>query len=663
MGILAQLIGNVLRDKRTDEISATAAASILEPIMQNGLEHSTTTRELPVSQQPEVDYVRVRFAGDSGDGIQMTGTRLAESAARFGNDIATFPDFPADIRAPSGTIYGVSAYSLNIGHTEVDTFGDETDALVALNPAALRKYLEGVKQNGLLIIDMDAFTERAITKAGFSTNPLEDGSLSSFRVLPLEITSNTEKALKETGLSAKDARRSKNMWTLGLVLWLFERSTADVEHWIEQKFHKKPDVAKANIMALQAGHLYGEVTDLPPDVSRYRIQPAPLMEGEYRSINGNEGMAYGLYAGATLADLELFYGSYPITPASPLLHTVAKLKELGAISFQAEDEIAAICAAIGASYAGHLGVTGSSGPGIALKTEAIGLAIMTELPLVIVNVQRGGPSTGLPTKTEQSDLFQAIWGRNGDAPLPVIAPAHPGECFDMGVEAAKLATKHMTPLMVLTDGYIANASAPWKLPDFSDPAYAPFPVKKTTSPEGFLPYDHDPDTMARPWAVPGTADLMHRIGGLEKQAGSGNISYDGENHQLMTQIRAQKLEAIAKSIPPQHVESGATTGKLALLGWGSSWGPIRVAARRAELEGKSVSHIHLRHLWPLPPNLEELLSGFDRVIIPEMNNGQLATVLRSQMDVPVESVSCVKGRPFLVREIAKIIEDALGASS
>lgn len=622
---------------------------------------SPDQHELPVSQQPEVDYVRVRFAGDSGDGIQMTGTRLAEAAARFGNDIATFPDFPADIRAPSGTIYGVSAYSLNIGHSEVDTFGDETDALVALNPAALKKYLESVKQGGLLILDEDAFTDRALAKAGFEGNPLQDGSLAQYRLLLLPITSNTEKALQSTELSAKDARRCKNMWTLGLVLWLFERATTDIEGWVEQKFAKKHEVAEANILALRAGHMYGEVNDLPPDVTRFRIEPAPLREGEYRSINGNEAMAYGLYAGATLADLELFYGSYPITPASPLLHTIAKLKELGALSFQAEDEIAAICAAIGASYAGHLGVTGSSGPGIALKTEAIGLAIMTELPLVLVNVQRGGPSTGLPTKTEQSDLYQAVWGRNGDAPLPVIAPAHPAECFDIGIEAARIATTHMTPIMVLSDGYIANASAPWQLPQFDDPKYAPFPVQKPVNPEGFQPFAHDEETRARPWAVPGTPELMHRIGGLEKQAGDGNISYEGENHQLMTQIRASKLEAIAKALPAQTVESGRSTGKLALLGWGSSWGPIRVAARRAELAGKSVSHIHLRHIWPLPPNLEELLSGFDRIIIPEMNNGQLATLLRAHTQLTVESVTCVKGRPFLVREIAQIIEEVLGA--
>ncbi|MTI16495.1 2-oxoacid:acceptor oxidoreductase subunit alpha [Rhodobacteraceae bacterium RKSG542] len=615
--------------------------------------------ELPVSQNPEVDFVRVRIAGDSGDGVQMTGTQLAESAARFGNDIATFPDFPSDIRAPSGTVYGVSAYSLNIGHTEVATFGDESDALVALNPAALKKYLSGLKQGGTLVIDGGSFTDRAITKAGFDSDPRENGMLEGMRLIDVDITDLTEKAVKEAGLSAKDAKRCKNMWTLGLILWLFERDIEDISRWIERKFSKKPEIMQANLLALKAGHLYGENAELAPDVTRFHIPPAPVAAGDYRSINGNEAMAYGLYTGATLAGVDAFYGSYPITPASPLLHTFVKLKELGALSFQAEDEIAAVCAALGASYAGHLGITGSSGPGVALKTEALGLAIMTELPLVVVNVQRGGPSTGLPTKTEQSDLYQAVLGRNGDAPMPVIAPAHPGECFDIGVEACRLAVTHMTPVMVLSDGYIANSSQPWKLPDFNDPKYAPFPVTHPTDPVGFLPYGHDPETMARPWAIPGTPELMHRIGGLEREVGTGNISYEGENHHKMTEIRAGKLEAIRRAIPLQHVESGSETGRVAIVGWGSSWGPIRVATRRAIAQGKSVSHIHLRHISPMPSNLKELLSGFDKIIVPEMNYGQLAMLLRAQTGLEIDGRSCVKGRPFYVREISAMIDEAL----
>lgn len=616
--------------------------------------------DLPVSQTPEVDFVRIRIAGDSGDGIQLTGSRLAESAARFGNDIATFPDFPADIRAPSGTIYGVSAYSLNIGETEVLTFGDVSDALVALNPAALKKYIGELKIGGLLIIDSSSFTERALEKAGYAADPREDGTLSDFRLLPIDITELTTAALRESGVSTKDAKRCKNMWTLGLIHWLFEREIDGVESWLKDKFANKPEIAEANLLALRAGHMYGEVAELPAEISRYHIAPAPLRSGEYRTINGNEAMAYGLYAGATLADLDAFYGSYPITPASPLLHTFAKLKELGALSFQAEDEIAAIGSAIGASYAGHLGITGSSGPGIALKTEALGLAVATELPLIVVNVQRGGPSTGLPTKTEQSDLFQAVFGRNGDTPIPVIAASHPGDCFDVAVEAVKIATKHMTPIFILSDGYIANAAAPWRLPDLGEGDYAPFPVTKATDPDGFLPFKHDPETLARPWAVPGTPGLMHRIGGLEREEGRGNISYDGDNHQRMTEIRAAKLDAIARDLPPQTVDSGGTSGKLALVGWGSSWGPIRVATRRAILKGKPVSHVHLRHIWPLPTNLKALLEGFDEIVVPEMNNGQLATLLRAELGRPVRGVSCVKGRPFLVREITDIINDVIG---
>ncbi|MHA1544918.1 MAG: 2-oxoacid:acceptor oxidoreductase subunit alpha [Alphaproteobacteria bacterium] len=613
-----------------------------------------------VSLTPETDFARIRFAGDSGDGIQLTGVRFAETAVRFGNDLATFPDYPAEIRAPAGTLYGVSAYSLNIGHTEVLTHGDTADVLVALNPAALKRHIDDLKNGGLLIVDTSSFVPRNLARADYAQNPLEDETLCDYRVLAIDITKMTLEAVKETGVGRKDATRAKNFWTLGLVLWLFERDRDDVTDWLGGKFAQAPDILAANRAALNAGHAYGETAELPPEVHRYSIAKAPFEPGEYRTATGNETLAWGLYAGARLAGLELFFGSYPITPASSLLHLLSRLKDRGVVTFQAEDEIAAICSAIGAAFAGALGATSSSGPGIALKTEAIGLAVSVELPLVIVDVQRGGPSTGMPTKTEQSDLFQAVFGRNGDTPVPVIAASHAGDCFDCAIEAARLATRFMTPVLLLSDGYIANAAEPWKLPDMEAPAYKAFPVNRKIDEKKFQPYLRDPQTLARNWAVPGMAGLMHRIGGLEKHYDTGHVSQDPANHQRMTDVRHQKIASIADHIPEQTVDSGPPSGRLAILGWGSTWGGIRVAARRAQAQGLDVAHIHLRHINPLPRNLKNLLEGFETVLVPELNTGQLATLLRARLGGDFVQLNKVSGQPFKVSEISTAIHQALG---
>ena len=607
-----------------------------------------------VSMTPEVDFVRIRFAGDSGDGVQLTGTRLAAATARFGNDFATFPDYPAEIRAPAGTTYGVSAYSINIGQTEIRTAGDNPDVLVALNPAALKVNLKDVRESGLIIADEGAFTEKQLRKVGYATNPLDDGTLAKFRLLRLDISALTLKAVAEFGLSQPDALRCKNMWTLGLVLWMFGRGIEPIETWLRAKFGGQPDIMNANLAALRAGHRYGEVAELGEAVRRFDIPAAPSEPGTYRTVTGSETLAWGLYAGARLAGLDLFLGSYPITPASPMLHALARMKRHGVVTFQAEDEIAAVCAAIGASYGGALGVTTSSGPGIALKTEGIGLAISAELPLVVVNVQRGGPSTGLPTKTEQADLLQAVCGRNGDAQIPVIAAATPADCFACAIEAVRLAVTHMTPVMLLSDGYIANAAQPWKLPTAE--MLSPFPVAFRTDPEGFHPFLRDPDTLARPWVRPGTPGLMHRIGGLEKDYDSGNISYDGPNHQRMTDARMGKLKRIAAAMPPQAIDQGEAEGDLAVVGWGSTYGAIRVAVGRARAQGKRVSHIHLRHLWPLPPNLGTLLKGFRKVLVPELNTGQLAMLLRAELLLEVTPHAKVQGQPFKVSELSAVID-------
>lgn len=604
----------------------------------------------------QVDSVVVRFAGDSGDGIQLTGGQFTLATALAGNDLTTFPDFPAEIRAPVGTTYGVSAFQINFGGRKILTSGDEPDVLVALNPAALKVNTADLRPGGLIIVDETAFTERNLRKAGYEGNPLEDDTLDAFKVTKVEISKLTLEAVKDFGLSQKEALRCKNIWALGLVYWLYDRDRTPTTDWLKGKFAKKPDIAEANIAALNAGHAYGETIEMSGVVHGYTVPAAKIDAGEYRNITGNEAMAWGLAAGAQLAEMEMFLGSYPITPASPVLHILSNLKQFGITSFQAEDEIAAICSAIGASYSGKLGLTTTSGPGMALKTEAIGLAISTELPLVILNVQRAGPSTGLPTKTEQSDLYQAVWGRNGDSPLPVIAASSSGDCFDTAIEAVRLATKYMTPVIMLTDGYMANASEPWKIPDFD--SYEPFPVKFHEQTEGFHPFLRDEKTLARVWPKPGTPGLEHRIGGIEKDYNSGNISYDPDNHQKMTDTRAAKINGIARDIPHQVVDQGNGKGKLAIVGWGSTYGPISRACMNMIAEGHDVSHIHLRHIWPLPENLESLLDDFDTVVVPEMNNGQLVTLLRSQYARPFKALNKVNGKPFKVSEIEAVIKEA-----
>ncbi|MBI1180273.1 MAG: 2-oxoacid:acceptor oxidoreductase subunit alpha, partial [Alphaproteobacteria bacterium] len=567
----------------------------------------------------------------------------------------TLPDFPAEIRAPAGTLAGVSGFQIQFGSVEIFTPGDQPDVLVAMNPAALKVNLSSLKPGGTVVVDTGSFNDRALTKAGYEANPLEDGTVAPYKVIPLDISKMTLESVKEFGLSNKEAMRCKNMWTLGLMLWMYGRQRQSVVDWLKGKFAKAPHLADANVAALNAGHAFGETAELAGDMSQTTIGRTEVAPGIYRTITGAESLALGLVAGGKLAGLDIMLGSYPITPASTLLHQLARLKEHGVVTFQAEDEIAAICSAIGASFAGSLGVTSSSGPGIALKTEAMGLAITTELPLVIVNSQRGGPSTGLPTKTEQSDLYQAVYGRNGDAPLPVIASSTPGDCFETAIEAVRIATKYMTPVILLTDGYLANAAEPWPIPDFD--SLEPFPVTFETNPEGFSPFKRDPETLARNWAVPGTKGTEHRIGGIEKDYNTGNISYAADNHQLMTDTRWNKVLGIADDIPEQEVAQGGKTGRLAVVGWGSTFGPIYRAVEAARAEGLEVSQIHVRYMWPLPRNLGDLLQGFDKVLVPEMNKGQFATVLRDQYLVDAVRLNQVNGQPFKVSHLTQVIRD------
>ncbi len=603
---------------------------------------------------PAPEAVVVRFAGDSGDGMQLTGGQFTLSTALAGNDLATFPDFPAEIRAPQGTLFGVSAFQINFGSREINTAGDAPDVLVAMNPAALKVNVDALKPGGLIIIDTGEFTKRNLDKAKYDVSPLEDDTLAKWEVLAFDISALTIEAVKPFGLGNKDALRSKNMWTLGLALWMFDRERAPIEEWLKTKFKSKPEIADANIAALNAGHAYGETAELTGPLKQVHVDPVVSKPGLYRTINGAEAISLGLVAGAQLSNLPLFFGGYPITPASAILHHLARLKEFGVTTFQAEDEIAAICAAIGASYAGQLGVTSSSGPGIALKTEAMGLAIMTELPLVIVNSQRGGPSTGLPTKTEQSDLYQAVYGRNGDAPMPVVSCSSPGDAFECAIEACRIATQYMTPVMLLTDGYIANASEPWPVPDPS--TFKPFPAKfmeGKDNGEELLPYKRDAKG-ARPWIKPGTPGLMHRIGGIEKAVDTGHIDYAPDNHQTMTDARVNKVLGV--DVPDQEVSLGETSGKLAVVGWGSTFGPIRRAVDNARNKGLDVSHIHVRHIWPLPKNLGELLHSYDHVLVPEMNTGQFKTVLRDQFLVDAQPLTKTSGQPFAIAEL----EEAIG---
>ncbi|MBB91986.1 MAG: 2-oxoglutarate ferredoxin oxidoreductase subunit alpha [Magnetovibrio sp.] len=607
------------------------------------------------SHRETVESAVVRFAGDSGDGMQLTGGQFTLATAFAGNDLSTFPDFPAEIRAPAGTTFGVSSFQINFGSRVIKTAGDAFDMLIAMNPAALKVELHGLKQGGVIIADTGSFGERDLRKAGYDSNPLEDGSLDGYHLVALDISKLTMEAVKDTGLSKQEALRCKNMWTLGFVYWMYGRDRKPTADWLIAKFGKRPDVAAANVAAMDAGHTVAETMELPDGVHGFHVDAADIAPGTYRTVTGAEALAWGLAAGTHLADIKMVFASYPITPASQLLHSLSKMIDHNVVTFQAEDEIAAACAAIGASFGGSLGVTSSSGPGIALKTEAIGLAISTELPLIIVNSQRAGPSTGMPTKTEQSDLYQAVLGRNADSPLCVLAARSPADCFDVAIEAVRIAIKYMTPVFILTDGYIGNAAEPWNIPDIND--YAKIPVNFRADPEGFHPFLRDDDTLARVWAVPGTPGLEHRIGGIERDYDSGNISYDPDNHQKMTDTRFAKIEGIAKDIPAQGIEDGNTSGKLAVVGWGSTYGPISRAVANLRTQGLDVSHIHIRHLWPFPENLGGLLKEFEQVLVPEMNHGQLVNVLRAEYLVPAEGLNKVSGQPFKITEI----EDAIRA--
>jgi 2-oxoglutarate ferredoxin oxidoreductase subunit alpha len=611
----------------------------------------------------QLDRVVIRIAGDSGDGMQLTGDRFTQETANFGNDLSTQPNFPAEIRAPAGTLAGVSSFQLHFADHDILTPGDRPDVLVAMNPAALKANLPDLLKGATIIVDTRDFTERALARIGWSANPITDGTLESFTVHALDLTQLTLDALSGTSLSRKDAGRSKNMYALGLLSWMYSRPTEGTLQFLREKFAKKPDIAEANIAAFKAGWNYGETTEAF-GVS-YEIKPAALPAGEYRNIAGNLALAYGLITGAQRAKLPLFLGAYPITPASDILHELSKHKRFGVTTFQAEDEIAGVGAALGASFGGALGVTTSSGPGISLKSETIGLAVSLELPLVVVDVQRGGPSTGLPTKTEQSDLLQAMFGRNGEAPVPVIAPRSPADCFDAAIEAVRIATVYRTPVFLLSDGYIANGSEPWRLPEISE--LPDLSVSFLTEPNGtgdaegtFLPYLRDPQTLARPWAIPGTPGLEHRIGGIEKADKTGNISYDPDNHDFMVRTRAAKIDGIA--VPDLEVDDATGDAKVLVLGWGSTYGPIGAAVRRARRAGYSIAQAHLRHLNPFPANLGDVLASYDKVVIPEMNLGQLALLIRGRYLVDVISVTQVRGMPFRAADLAEMLQTVLTAS-
>jgi 2-oxoglutarate ferredoxin oxidoreductase subunit alpha len=585
--------------------------------------------------------VAIRFAGDSGDGMQLTGTQFTETSALIGNDISTFPDFPAEIRAPAGSLAGVSGFQLNFSSQQIYTHGDAPDVLVAMNPAALRVNIADLKPDGILIANTHAFSDKNLERAGYKTNPLEDGSLEGFRIYPVDITTMTLTAISEQGLNQRAAVRCKNFFALGLVYWMFNRPLAHTIAWIETQFRAKDgEVADANLAALKAGYHYGETAEV--FTHNYIVPKARLEPGRYRGISGNEALGLGLLAAAELAGLELLLGSYPITPASDLLHFLAKQKHLGVKTFQAEDEIAAVSAAIGASYAGGLGVTSTSGPGVALKAEAIGLAVMTELPLIVIDVQRGGPSTGLPTKTEQADLLQVLFGRNGECPVPVIAASTPGDCFYTAIEAVRIAVRHMIPVIVLSDGYLANGAEPWKVPDLS--AIEPIKVAFHTQAEGFQPYARNQD-LGRPWAIPGTPGLEHRLGGLEKEHLTGNVSYDPHNHEFMVDLRARKVQAVAEHIPPTEI-AGPDHGDVLVLAWGGTFGAVRAAVEHLQARGHSIAHVHLRHLNPFPKDLAAILTRYKRVIIPELNSGQLAFIVRARHLIDVKSVTQVRGTPF-----------------
>ena len=621
------------------------------------------TDTIPESGARELSRIIIRFAGDSGDGMQLTGERFTNASALFGNDLATLPEFPAEIRAPQGTLAGVSAFQVQVSDHDITTPGDAPNVLIAMNPAALKKEISKLEIGGTVIVNKDTFEERNLAKAGYTENPLETGELSNYSLFQVPMTSMTKEVCKEIeGIKPRDAERSKNFFALGLVSWLYQRPMEPTLDWIEKKFGKTPNVVQANNAAFKAGHAYGETTEA--FAYTYEVKPAALEAGTYTNINGNTALSWGLVAAGKLSDLPVFLGSYPITPASDILHELAKHKNFGVATFQAEDEIAAVASSVGAAFGGALAVTTTSGPGIALKGEALGLAINLELPLVVIDIQRGGPSTGLPTKTEASDLLMAMYGRHGEAPMPVIAPYSPGHCFHAAIEAARLALKYRTPVMLLSDGYLANGSEPWKLPDVDS-----LPIINTiftTEPnhvdedgnEHFWPYKRDPETLARAWAVPGTPGLMHRIGGIEKEDGTGNISYDPLNHQYMTDIRQAKVENIASDIPLTWVE-GDEDAEVLLVGWGSTWGAITSAAKQARDQGYKIAHAHLIHISPFPSDLGDVLSRYKTVICPEMNMGQLSKLLRAEFLVDVKSVNKVEGQPFATSELVDVIIEEL----
>jgi 2-oxoglutarate/2-oxoacid ferredoxin oxidoreductase subunit alpha len=613
----------------------------------------------------ELDRVVIRLAGDSGDGMQLTGNRFTSETASFGNDLSTLPNFPAEIRAPTGTLPGVSSFQLHFADHDIMTPGDAPDVLVAMNPAALKANLADLPGGGLLIVDADEFTARNLAKVGYATNPIEDGSLEGWQTVAVPLTSMTLEALADSGLGKKEAERSKNMFTLGLLSWMYHRPTEGTVRFLERTFRRKPAIAAANIAAFRAGVNYGETTEA--FAVSYEIKPAPMAPGRYRNISGNQALALGIVAAGVRSGLPVFLGAYPITPASDILHELSKHKAFGVRTFQAEDEIAGVAAAIGASFGGALGVTTTSGPGISLKSEAIGLAVMTELPLLVIDVQRGGPSTGLPTKTEQSDLLQAMFGRNGEAPLPVLAPRSPGDCFDTALEAARIALTYRTPVILLSDGYLANGAEPWAIPAVDTLPDLTAAVGFATEPNGedgsFLPYLRDEDTLARPWAIPGTAGLQHRIGGLEKADRTGNISYDPANHDLMTRLRQAKVDGIAATLPPTDVDDPDGDARVAVIGWGSTYGPIGAACRRIRRSGRPVAQIHLRHLNPMPADLGQVLARYERIICPEMNLGQLALLLRARYLIDVQSHTQVRGLPFRSAELAAVIQDAIDTTS
>ena len=617
------------------------------------IENPPAARERDVE---EVETVTIRFAGDSGDGMQLTGTQFTNTSAIVGNDISTLPDFPAEIRAPAGSLPGVSGFQLNFSSRDIRTPGDQPNVLVAMNPAALKVNLPDLEDGGTLLVNTDEFNKENLKKANYSANPLEDDTLRGYRVHKLPISTVNIRALQEAGvkLSRKEMDRCKNFFALGILYWLYDRPMEPTLEWIQAKFKKNEEVMRANEVALKTGYNFADTTEV--FTTHYKVKKAATAPGKYRKITGNEATAIGFIAAAELAGRPLFYGSYPITPASDILHELARHKNFGVKTFQAEDEIAAVCASIGASFAGHVGLTGTSGPGVALKQEAIGLAVMTELPLVIVNVQRGGPSTGLPTKTEQADLFQAVWGRNGECPAIVVAPATPAECFSMAIEAVRLAYRYMTPVFYLSDGYLANGAEPWLVPEIDD--LPKIEVTFATDPKGFMPYARDEETLARPYALPGTPGLEHRIGGIEKQHLTGNVNYDPENHHFMVLMRQAKVDRAAQDIPDVEVY-GEPSGKVLVLGWGSTYGSITSAVEKLRAEGKSVSSAHLRHLNPFPANLGDVLRSFERVIVPEMNLGQLCTMIRAKYLVDAVAFSKVKGRPFQIREIVKKVEEYL----